>query len=58
MASFDKEAYLFVQPFDKFLDNTDSNSAVLRIYHGYTYIVPGNLDALIYFDPQVSYGLC
>ncbi len=58
MASFDKEVYLFVQPFNKFLDNTDSSSAVLRIYDGYTYIVPGNLDALIYFDPQVSYGVC
>ena len=44
MASFDKEAYLFVQPFNKFIDNADSSSAVLRIYNGYTYIVPGNLD--------------
>jgi hypothetical protein len=31
---------------------------VLRIYNGYSYIVPGNFDALIYFDPQISYGKC
>lgn len=58
MASFDKEAFLFVQPFNKFVDNADSSSAVLRIYNGFTYIVPGNVDALIYFDPQASYGTC
>ena len=58
MASFDKEAFLFVQSFNKFVDNADSSSAVLRIYNGFTYIVPGNVDALIYFDPQASYGTC
>ena len=31
---------------------------MLRIYDGFTYIIPGNMDALIYFDPQISYGTC
>ena len=43
---------------DYLSSNKNPSSSVLRIYNGYIYIVPGNLDALIYFDPQISYGEC